>query len=113
MAATKTNDFLSSEQDETFFDVQVSQIIFPELTPKETEFLHWFASGIQYKQIADLAHVVPRTAQKKIKHIAVKLSVENSISLKVLYHQRTVNYQIIQSRRIENLLLSILSKLEH
>ena len=47
------------------------------LTPREGEILEWVAAGKSDRQIAAIVGVSPRTVQKHLEHIYVKLGVEN------------------------------------
>jgi DNA-binding CsgD family transcriptional regulator len=49
----------------------------PELTGREREILRWVAAGKTDRQIAAITGVSPRTVQKHLEHIYVKLGVEN------------------------------------
>ncbi len=46
------------------------------LTPRENEVLHWLAHGKTDAQIAALLGLSPRTVQKHLEHIYIKLGVE-------------------------------------
>jgi len=48
----------------------------PDLTPREREVLHWLATGKTDGEIAALLSLSPRTVQKHLEHIYVKLGVE-------------------------------------
>ena len=48
----------------------------PELTPREREVLHWLSTGKTDGEIAALLSLSPRTVQKHLEHIYVKLGVE-------------------------------------
>ena len=48
----------------------------PELTPRESEVMHWLACGKTDTEIAALLSISPRTVQKHLEHIYVKLGVE-------------------------------------
>ena len=49
----------------------------PALTGREREVLEWVAAGKSDRQIAAIVGVSPRTVQKHLEHIYVKLGVEN------------------------------------
>lgn len=48
----------------------------PELTPREGEVMHWLACGKTDADIAALLSISPRTVQKHLEHVYVKLGVE-------------------------------------
>jgi DNA-binding CsgD family transcriptional regulator len=47
-----------------------------DLTPREVEVLNWIASGKTDRDIADILGMRPRTVNKHLEHIYVKLGVE-------------------------------------
>ena len=49
----------------------------PALTGREREILDWVAAGKSDRQVAAIVGVSPRTVQKHLEHIFVKLGVEN------------------------------------
>jgi DNA-binding CsgD family transcriptional regulator len=51
-----------------------------ELTPREREVLRWLATGKTDGEIAALLSLSPRTVQKHLEHIYVKLGVETRTS---------------------------------
>ena len=48
----------------------------PGLTPREAEVMHWLARGKTDADIAALLSISPRTVQKHLEHVYVKLGVE-------------------------------------
>ena len=48
----------------------------PGLTPREHEVMHWLACGKTDAEIAALLSISPRTVQKHLEHVYVKLGVE-------------------------------------
>lgn len=48
----------------------------PGLTPRESEVMHWLACAKTDAEIAALLSISPRTVQKHLEHIYVKLGVE-------------------------------------
>jgi DNA-binding NarL/FixJ family response regulator len=55
---------------------QLSEAVLPNLTPREREVLQWLATGKMDTDIAALLEISPRTVQKHLEHIYVKLGVE-------------------------------------
>ncbi len=51
--------------------------ILTRLTDRESEVMHWLACGKTDADIAALLGISPRTVQKHLEHIYVKLGVEN------------------------------------
>ena len=47
-----------------------------QLTPRELEVLNWVAKGKTNRDIADILGMSPRTVNKHLEHIFVKLGVE-------------------------------------
>lgn len=58
-------------------DVQPAPSGAEHLTPREREVLGWVAAGKSDRQIATIVGTSPRTVQKHLEHIYVKLGVEN------------------------------------
>ena len=67
----------------------------PALTPREREILRWVAAGKSDRQIAAIAGVSPRTVQKHLEHIYVKLGVENRTAAVM----RTIAGRALQGER--------------
>ncbi len=62
---------------ETLLAVQAQpDVDAPELTPREGEVMHWLACGKTDTEIAALLSISPRTVQKHLEHMYVKLGVE-------------------------------------
>ena len=56
--------------------VQASALCQPGLTTRESEVMYWLACGKTDVEIAALLSISPRTVQKHLEHIYVKLGVE-------------------------------------
>lgn len=57
-------------------DTPLLDIPVPGLTPRESEVMHWLACAKTDAEIAALLSISPRTVQKHLEHIYVKLGVE-------------------------------------
>ena len=69
-----------------FFDVRVIEALalaFPQLTARETEVLHWVIQGKTNRDIGEILGLSPRTVNKHLEQIYVKLGVENRASAAV------------------------------
>jgi len=53
----------------------------PRLTPRETEILRFVATGMSYREIADLLVVSHRTVQNHVQNILGKLQLHNRVQL--------------------------------
>ena len=56
------------------------------LTPREVEVLSWLVQGKTNAEIGVILHISPRTIQKHVERIFVKLGVENRIAAVALVH---------------------------
>jgi DNA-binding CsgD family transcriptional regulator len=52
----------------------------PQLSPRENEVLQWMVEGKRNYEIATIIHLSPRTVEKHVAQIFVKLEVENRAS---------------------------------
>lgn len=58
------------------------------LTPREGEVMHWLACGKTDAEIAALLFISPRTVQKHLEHVYVKLGVETRTAAVMRAHAR-------------------------
>jgi DNA-binding response OmpR family regulator/DNA-binding CsgD family transcriptional regulator len=63
-------------EERTAMDVAVNPIDSCSLTPREADVLAWLAKGKTNRDIADILGMSPRTVNKHLEHIFVKLGVE-------------------------------------
>jgi DNA-binding CsgD family transcriptional regulator len=57
-------------------DAVPSRLSIASLTPRETEVLSWVAKGKTNRDVGEILGMSPRTVNKHLEHIYVKLGVE-------------------------------------
>jgi DNA-binding CsgD family transcriptional regulator len=61
-----------------------------QLTPREQDVLAWLAKGKTNRDIADILGMSPRTVNKHLEHIFVKLGVETRTAAVALVARQPV-----------------------
>ncbi|AOA56912.1 hypothetical protein BFG52_00060 [Acinetobacter larvae] len=83
------------QQQLQYYDIQQ---YCPQLTPRETEVMHWLMRGQSNKNIANRLCCSPRTINKHLEHIFRKLSVATrtaAVAYINQYHWRKKNPQLL------------------
>ena len=57
-------------------DTEPASLAHYQLTPRETDVLAWVAKGKTNRDIAEILGMSPRTVNKHLEHIFIKLGVE-------------------------------------
>lgn len=94
MASIDLNDLFNQINDTSQQKTMISIVVkfFPELAPREAEFMYWHSIGLQQLEIADMMNIKGESVKTYNRSCKSKLNVSSANCLRAIYHCRVVNF---------------------